>query len=142
MKNRFVPGIRFLPVLGNIGTSIMETKKRDTIDVNNFHEILGHLGEAVSLMSVRLVQLKKKTRQKNFKIEWKGGISIHEEHLYMEISSFKGSSFGRFNFWALSLQLFKLLLELFLKKKDRFKDRLVKLIKELKHENIHVESKK
>jgi hypothetical protein len=44
-KNCFVPGIKILPVLGDVGNSILETKKRDTIDVNNLHKILGHCGE-------------------------------------------------------------------------------------------------
>jgi hypothetical protein len=34
-KNGFVPGIKLLQVLGDVGTSVLETKKRDTIDVNN-----------------------------------------------------------------------------------------------------------
>jgi hypothetical protein len=31
-----------LPVFGDIGTSVMKTKKHDTIDFINLHEILGH----------------------------------------------------------------------------------------------------
>jgi hypothetical protein len=44
-KNGFVPGIKLLPVLRDVGTSVLETKKRETIDVNNLHKILGHGGE-------------------------------------------------------------------------------------------------
>jgi hypothetical protein len=44
-KNGFVPEIKLLQVLGDVGTSILGTKKRDTIDVNNLHKILGHCGE-------------------------------------------------------------------------------------------------
>jgi hypothetical protein len=41
-KNDFVPRIKLLPVLGDVGTSVLETKKRDTIDFKNLHNILGH----------------------------------------------------------------------------------------------------
>jgi hypothetical protein len=41
-KNGFVPGIKLLQVLGDVGTSVLETKKRDTIDSNNLRKILGH----------------------------------------------------------------------------------------------------
>jgi hypothetical protein len=44
-KNDFVPGIKLFQVLGDVGTSVLETKKRDRIDVNNLHKILGHYGE-------------------------------------------------------------------------------------------------
>jgi hypothetical protein len=44
-KNGFVPGIKLLQVLSDVGTSVLETKKHDTIDVNNLHKVLGHCGE-------------------------------------------------------------------------------------------------
>jgi hypothetical protein len=44
-NNLFSPMIKFLPVLDDFGTSVMEIKKRDTIDVNNLHKTLGHCGE-------------------------------------------------------------------------------------------------
>jgi hypothetical protein len=44
-KNDFVPGIKLLQLLGDVGTSVLETKKRDRIDFNNLHKILGHYGE-------------------------------------------------------------------------------------------------
>jgi AAA+ ATPase superfamily predicted ATPase len=44
-KNGFVPKIKFLLVLDDVRTSVMETKKRDTIDVDNLHKILGHCDE-------------------------------------------------------------------------------------------------
>ena len=44
-KNGFVPGIKLLQVLGDVGTSVLETKKRNTIYVNNLHKVLGHCGE-------------------------------------------------------------------------------------------------
>jgi hypothetical protein len=80
-KNGFVPGIKLLQVLGDIGTSVLENKKRDTIDVNNLHKILGHCGEVnarltgkaygyelpANLMSVKLVHFQKQGRKTSTK---------------------------------------------------------------------------
>jgi hypothetical protein len=44
-KNGFVSCIKLLQVLGDVGTSVLETTKRDTIDVNNLHKTLGHCSE-------------------------------------------------------------------------------------------------
>jgi hypothetical protein len=44
-KNGFVPGIKLLSVLGNVGTSVLENKKHETIDVNNLNKILAHCSE-------------------------------------------------------------------------------------------------
>jgi hypothetical protein len=44
-KNGFVPGIKLMPVLADVGTSVLETKKCETIYVNNLHKILDHCGE-------------------------------------------------------------------------------------------------
>jgi hypothetical protein len=76
-KSGFVPGIKLLEVLGDVGTSVLETKKLNTIDVNNLHKILGHCSEVnarltgkayamklpANLMSVKLVQLQKQGRK-------------------------------------------------------------------------------
>jgi hypothetical protein len=37
-----------LPVLDDVGTSVLETKKHDLINVNNLHKIHGHWGEVNS----------------------------------------------------------------------------------------------
>jgi hypothetical protein len=44
-KNGFFPGIKLLQLLGDVGDSVLETKKRNTIDVNNLHKILGYCSE-------------------------------------------------------------------------------------------------
>jgi hypothetical protein len=76
-KNGFVPGIKLLPALGDVGTSVLETKKRDTIDVKNSNEFLtivvklmqGLLDKHMvmklpaNLISVKLVQLEKQGRK-------------------------------------------------------------------------------
>jgi hypothetical protein len=37
--------MKFFAVLVDIGTSVMENKKQDTIDVNNLRKILTHFGQ-------------------------------------------------------------------------------------------------
>jgi hypothetical protein len=61
------------------------------------------------------------------------------ERLYVDISSIKGTSFGGSKFWVLIIDDFSSYCwSYFLKKMDESKDKLVKLIKELKNENIQV----
>jgi hypothetical protein len=145
-KNGFVPGIKLLQVLGDVGTSVLETKKRDTIDVNNLDKILGHCGEVNARLTGKAYGYEgtgkfdvceaysvAKARQKNINIEWKGGSSIHGERLCVDISSIKGTSFGGSNFWALIIDDFSSnCWSYFLKKKDKVKDKVVEMIKELK----------
>jgi hypothetical protein len=118
-KNGFVPGINLLPVLYDVGTSVMETKKLDTIDVNNLHKILGHCGEVNSRLNGKAYGYEVtgkfnfykacsvgRARQKDVIKELKGGISIRGEHLYIDISSIKGTSFGGSKFWTLIIDDF------------------------------------
>jgi hypothetical protein len=80
-----------------------------------------------------------KERQKNINKEWKGGSSIRGEHLYVDISSIKGTSFSGSKFWALIIDDFSSYCwSYFLKNKDELKDKVVELIKELKNDNIQV----
>jgi hypothetical protein len=44
-KNWFVPGIRLMPVLSDIWTTVVESGKREYIDVNNLHKIIEHYGK-------------------------------------------------------------------------------------------------
>jgi hypothetical protein len=45
-KDDCVPGIRLTPILNDIGTLATVSEKRETVDINNLHKILGHCGEA------------------------------------------------------------------------------------------------
>jgi hypothetical protein len=151
-KNGFVHGIKLLQVLDDVGTSVLETKKRNTIDVNNLHKILGHCSEVNTRLTGKAYGYEvtgkfdvceacsvAKVRKKNMKKERKGGSSIRGERLYVDISSVKGTSFGRAKFWELIIDDFSShCWSYFLKKKDELKDKVVKLIKELKNENIQV----
>jgi hypothetical protein len=84
-KNGFVPGIKLLQVLDDVGTSVLETKKRNTIDVNNLHKLLGHCGEVNTRLTGKAYGYEvtgkfdvceacsaAKARQKNINKEWKG----------------------------------------------------------------------
>jgi hypothetical protein len=47
-KNGFVPGIKMKAVLADIGATVVDPKKekrKNSINVNNLHKILGHCGE-------------------------------------------------------------------------------------------------
>jgi hypothetical protein len=118
-KNGFVPGIKLLQVLGDVGTSVLETKKCETIDVNNLHKTLAHCGEVNTRLTGKAYGYEvtgkfdvceacsvAKLRQKNINKEWKGGSSILGERLYVDISSIKGTSFGGAKFWALIIDDF------------------------------------
>jgi hypothetical protein len=78
-----------LQIIGDFGTSVLETKKCDTIDVNNFHKVLGHYGEINARLTGKAYGYEVtskfdvceacsigKARQKNINKEWKGGSSI------------------------------------------------------------------
>jgi hypothetical protein len=100
-----------LQVLGDVGTSVLETKKRNTIDVNKLHKVLGHCGEVNARLTGKAYGYEvtskfdvcegcsvAKARQKKINKEWKGGSSIRGEHLYVDISSIKGTSLVELNF--------------------------------------------
>jgi hypothetical protein len=149
-KIGFVPGIKLLPVLDDAGTSVLETKKRDTIDDNNLHKILGHCGEVNARLTGKAYGYDVtgrfdvceacsvgKARQKNINKEWKRGSLIRGERLYIDISSIKGTSFGGSKFWALIIDDFlSYCWSYFLKKMDDLKNKVVKLIKDLKNKTF------
>jgi hypothetical protein len=138
--------------LDDVGTSVLETKKRNTIDVNNLHKLLGHCGEVNARLTGKAYGYEvtgkfdvceacstKKARKKNINKEWKGGSSISGKRFYVDISSIKGTSFGGAKFWALIIDNFlSYCWSYFLKKKDELKDKVVERIKELKNKNIRV----
>jgi hypothetical protein len=84
------------------------------IDVNRFHEILGHCGadRLQKTAHIHGIKLKgnvevcedcaiAKARQKNVNKEWKGGSQVPGERLYMDISSVRDVSLGGSKFWVL-----------------------------------------
>ena len=144
-KDGFVTGIMLIPMMGNVATTAVETKKT-TININNLHKILGHCGEATARMTGKahgydVVGAFKtceacsigKARQKNINKDWKGGSLTAGERLYVDISSIKGESYGGSKFWALVVDDYSSYCwSYFLNKKSDLKGKLVDLIVELK----------
>jgi hypothetical protein len=110
-KNGFNSGIKLLRVLIDVGTSVMETKKCDTIDVNNLHEILGHCGEVnarltgkeygyeiIGKFDVCEAWSVGKARQKNISKECKGGIPILGEPCMLTLVQSKKLALVDLNF--------------------------------------------
>jgi hypothetical protein len=144
-KNGFVPGIRLMPVLSDIGTAVVESGKGESIDVNNLHKILGHCGDESTRLTGKAFGFNvtgkfdtceacsvAKARQKNVNKEWKGGSTTSGEQLYVDISSIKGNSFGGAKFWALVVDDYSTYCwSYLLKRKDELAGEIIGLIKEL-----------
>jgi hypothetical protein len=130
-KNEFVPGIKLLQVLSDVGTRVLEIKSCETIDVNNLHEILDYCGEVNARLTGKAYGYEiiktfdvceafsiAKARQKNINKEWKGGILIRGD-LYVDVSSIKGTSFGGSKFGTVIIYNFlSYCWRYFLNKKD------------------------
>jgi hypothetical protein len=110
-KNGFVPGIKLLQVLGDVRTSVLETKKRNTIDVNNLHKVLGHCGEVNNRLTGKAYGYEvtgkfdvceacsiAKARQKNINKEWKRVSSIHGERFMLTLVQSKELVLVKLNF--------------------------------------------
>jgi hypothetical protein len=85
-----------------------------SVDANKFHEIIGHSGLDCLMKSAQVHGLKlkgnfkvckdcavAKARQKNLNINWKGGIQVSGERVYLDISSIRDESYGGSCFWVL-----------------------------------------
>jgi hypothetical protein len=112
-------GIYLFPVLSDVYNSVLETKKCETINVNNLHKILGHCGEVNARLTRKAYGYEVtgkfdvcevcsfgKARHKSINKEWKGGSSICRERLYVDISSIIGTGIGGSKFWALIIDDF------------------------------------
>jgi hypothetical protein len=84
------------------------------IDVDKFHEMIGHCGvdRLKKTANIHGLKLKgefkicedcelAKARQRNVNKDWKGAIQVPGERVYLDISSIKGESHGGSCFWAL-----------------------------------------
>jgi hypothetical protein len=84
------------------------------IDVNKFHEMIGHCCVDRLKKTANIHGLKSKgefkvcedyalakARQRNVNKDWKGGSQVPGERVYLDISSIKGESYGGSCFWAL-----------------------------------------
>ena len=51
-KNGFVSGIKLLPILVDMLTTVVDSRKmKNKMDINNLHTILGHCGDATARMT-------------------------------------------------------------------------------------------
>jgi hypothetical protein len=86
------------------------------IDVNKFHEMIGHCGvdRLKKTANIHGLKLKgefkicedfalAKERQRNVNKNWKGRSQLPGERVYLDISSIKGERYGGSCFWALVL---------------------------------------
>jgi hypothetical protein len=90
-----------------------KTDSSKSIDVNKFHEMIGHCGVNClnKTAQVHVLKLKgdfkvcedcavAKARQKNLNKDWKGGSQAPEERVYLDISSIRDESYGSSRFWV------------------------------------------
>jgi GAG-pre-integrase domain len=109
----FVSGVKLSvfspPVIYNSTTMICQDKR---VNVNKFHERMGHCGteklqktsnilgfKLIGNIEVCQVCALAKARQKNFNKEWKGGSQVPGERIYFDISFVRDLSFGGAKFW-------------------------------------------
>jgi hypothetical protein len=95
----------FDPSVAYTAKGILTTIKE--IDVNKFHEMIGHCGvdRLKKTANIHGLKLKgefkicedfavSKARQRNVNIDWKGGSQVSGERVYLDISSITGESYG------------------------------------------------
>jgi hypothetical protein len=125
----------------------MDLKKG--VEINKFHKMLDHcrsdkLKKTANIHGFKLIGEFKtcedcaisKARQKNVAKEWKGGSQIPGERLYINISSIR---FGGSKFWVLIVDNYTdYCWGLFLKYKAELKDKMFKLLTDLKIAGIEV----
>jgi hypothetical protein len=84
------------------------------LDVNKFHEMVGHCGvdRLKKTTNIHGLKLKRefkvcedcavaKARKRNVNKEWKGGSQVLGERVYLDVSSIKSESYGCSHFWAI-----------------------------------------
>jgi hypothetical protein len=122
------------------------------IDVNKFHEMIGHCGvdRLKKTTNIHGLKLKgeikvcedcalAKARQRNVNKDWKGGSQVPGERVYLDISSIKGESYGGSCFWALVIDDHTdYCWSLFLKAKSDLKVKFLTLLKDLKIAGLDV----
>jgi hypothetical protein len=122
------------------------------IDINMFHEMIGHCGvdRLKKTANIHGLKLKgefkvcedcevAKLRQRNVSEDWKSGIQVSGEIVYLDISSIKGESYGGSCFWALVVDDHTdYCWSLFLKAKSDLKGKFLTLLIDLKIAGLDV----
>jgi hypothetical protein len=123
-----------------------------SVNVNKFHEIIGHCGldRLKKTAQVHGLKLKgdfkvcedcavAKARQKNLNNDWKGGSQVSGERVYLDISSIRDESYGGSCFWVLLIDDYSdYCWSIFLKNKSDLKSKVMTLLTDLKITGINV----
>jgi hypothetical protein len=123
-----------------------------SVDVNKFHEIIGHCGLDCLKKTAQVHGLKlkgdfkvskdcsvAKARQKNLNKDWKGGSQVSGERGYLDISSIRDESYGGPCFLVLLVDDFSdYCWSIFLKNKSDLKCKVMTLLTDLKIAEINV----
>jgi hypothetical protein len=136
-------------------TSHVPQNKLDSvksIDVNKFHEMIGHCGldRLKKTAQVHGLKLKgdfkvckdfavAKARQKNLKKDWKSQSQVSGERVYLDMSSIRDESYGGSCFWVLLIDDYSdYCWSIFLKNKSDLKSKIMTLLTDLKIAEINV----
>jgi hypothetical protein len=148
-----VSGIKMIYL--DFPTAYIAQNKLDSgksVDVNKFHEMIGHCGLDCLKKTAQVHGLKlkgdfkvfedcavAKARQKNLKKDWKGGSQVSVERVYLDISSIRDESYGGSCFWALLVDDYSdYCWSTFLKNKSDLKSKVMILLTDLKIAEINV----
>ena len=133
-------------------TAQHKTELRNSIDINKFHEMLGHCGSDRLKRTAMIHGLKlkgelkvcedcaiAKARQKNVNQDWKEGSQKPGERVYLDISSIKDKSYSGSRFWVLVVDDYTdYCWSLFLKSKSDLKTKFKTLLSDLNVAGINV----
>jgi hypothetical protein len=123
-----------------------------SININDFHKMLGHCGSDRLQKTAKIHSLKlsgkfetcaecaiAKARQKSVNKEWKGGSQIPGEQVYLDISSIKDVNYGGSKFWVLIVDDYtNFCWSSFLKNKSKLKEKMFPLLTDLKIAGIDI----
>jgi hypothetical protein len=123
------------------------------IEVNKFHEMIGHCGVHCLKMTAQVHELKlkgdfkvcedcavAKARQENLKKDWKGGSQVPGEWVYLEIT-IRDESYSGSCFWVLIVYDYTdHCWSIFLKEKNDLKGKVMTLLTNLKIAGIDVKN--
>ena len=129
-----------------------KTESINSIDINKFHEMIGHCGSdrlkrTAAIHGLRLKGDLKicedcavaKARQKNVNQDWKEGSRTPGERVYLDISSIKNKSYGGSRFWVLIVDDYTdYCWSIFLKAKSDLKAKVTTLLTDLKIAGVNV----
>ena len=151
--NGFVSGIKMSVIHPAIISNAIESfKLKKSVDINQFHKVIGHCGADRLKNTANIYGLKlsgqfqvcedcaiAKARQKNINKVWTGSSNKPGERVYIDLSSIKEKSFGGAKFWALVVDdCSDYCWSFFLKSKSELKNKIMVLLTDLKIAGINI----